>query len=133
MQVQMMNRLPAIIPCIDHHTVSLIEPLRSRQIGRGSHQMTQQRLMLGKRLRLRRDMLFGNDQQMRRSLRIDIRETDAPLIFIDTVGRNRTFNNLAEQTVTRHKPFHLVKYLGCSPEAHGLYAAANAARVDTDG
>src|SRR5579871_341601 len=29
--------------------------------------------------------------------------------------------------------FHLVKYLGCSPGAHGLYAAAKAARLDTDG
>ena len=52
--------------------------------------------MLGKSLRLGRDVLFGNNKQMRRSLRIDIREADAPLIFIHTVGRNRTFNNLAK-------------------------------------
>ena len=41
MQVEMMNRLTAIVPRIDDDTVALIEPLYTSQISGCSHQVTQ--------------------------------------------------------------------------------------------
>ena len=95
-KVQVMDGLATLIARVDDDAVALVEPLVAREVGSGGHQVAQQRLVLRERLRLGCDVLFGDEEQMCRGLRIDIREADAPLIFIDTVGRNRTFNNLAK-------------------------------------
>ena len=68
MQMQVMHRLPAIVTGVDDNAVSLIELLRTRQIGGRRHQVSEQRLMLRKRLRLRCDVLFRDDEQVSRGL-----------------------------------------------------------------
>lgn len=96
MQMKMMDRLPAILPGIDNHAISLAQLLRPRQIGRSHQKMSQKRFMLGKCLGLRSKVLSGNDQQVNRSLGIDIRKRNAELVLIDTLCRDVTGENLAE-------------------------------------
>lgn len=62
MQVQMVDCLAAVISRIGDDAIALIQPLRASKISRGGHQVTKQRLMLCKSLRLRCYMLFGDNQ-----------------------------------------------------------------------
>lgn len=103
MQVQMVNGLAAVIPSIDNYAIALVQLLRASKFRGCSHQMAQQRLVLGKCLCLRTDVLFGYDQQMRRRLRIDVRKSNAQLVFVDTVGWNLPSDDFAKQTIRIHR------------------------------
>lgn len=96
MQVKMIHRLPSIFASIDDDAVAAFQLLASRQAGSGSQQMTKQRRMFSRRLRLRGDVLFGNNQQMSWSLRIDIRKGYAEFVFVHTVRGDLSIDDFAE-------------------------------------
>jgi hypothetical protein len=102
MQMKVVYRLSSIIARVDDDTVALIEMLSTSDLGGRSHQVSEQRSMLGKSLRLRSDVLFRNDKKMSGSLRINIRKAYTKLILIDPIGRNSTGNDSAKQTIIRH-------------------------------
>ena len=99
MQMQMMYRLSAIVACIHNDPVAVIQLFFARDLCCRSHQMTHQHRIFSQRLRHRADVLFRNNQQMGRSLRIDVWEPDAKFIFIDTACRDSAVDDLAEQAV----------------------------------
>jgi len=123
MQMQMMHRLTAIIAGVDDDSVSTVQLVTAGDLCRGRHQMAYQCGVLGKRLGLRGDMLFGNDQDVGRCLRIDVRKPDGQFILINATCWYRAMDDLAEQAVRRRRHrsrkvrlvFHLYrsKYLGC--------------------
>jgi hypothetical protein len=47
-------------------------------------------------------MLLGNNQQMGRCLRIDVRKDNTVLILVHTIGGDGTGYDFAEQTIYRH-------------------------------
>ena len=49
------------------------------------------------------DMLLGNDQHMRRRLRVDVFKSVDVLIFIDFFGRYLTSDDAAEQTISHDR------------------------------
>ena len=77
-------------------------PARSRHLGRLRHQMSQQRRVLLLRVRRGRNMFLRNQQQMRRRLRVDVREAQAQLILKHPLRRDFPVDNLAEQTISTH-------------------------------
>ena len=77
MQMQMVDRLAALRTSVDHHTVPMIQSRAARDLRGLRHQMAKQCGMLFLRVRLRRDMFPGNNQQMRWCLRMQIREAQA--------------------------------------------------------
>jgi hypothetical protein len=101
-QMQMMDRLSAIVARIHNDPVASIKVQGTRNICRSRHQQAQQRSILSNALCQRGNMLFGNDQQMRRSLRVDVRKYDAALILVDSVGWDGARDDLAKQAIGRH-------------------------------
>src|SRR6516164_9954112 len=55
------------------------------------------------------DVLFGNDQNVRRRLRLDVLKSVDAIVFEHLLGRNLAGNDLAEQTVG-HDVAMLAKY-----------------------
>ena len=99
MQMQMIHCLAAIVTSIHHNPVTLIQPFFTRNFRRSTHQVAHQRSIYCHCLCRGTDVLFGNDKNMGRSLRIDVRKPNAKFVFIDPVGRNGAFYNLAKQAV----------------------------------
>lgn len=95
----MMNRLPAIVARIHDDPVPMAQLLATRNLGGRSHQVAYQRSMLRISFGKGSKMLLRYDQQVCRGLRVDIGEANAEIVFIDAIGRNRTGNNLAKETV----------------------------------
>ena len=54
------------------------------------------------------EMLFGNNQEMDRSLRADIAKGENLIVLIELGGRNFTTDDFAEETVVRHEASSLV-------------------------
>ena len=52
MQVQVMHRLPAVVARVNDDAVSLVEPVLTRQICCGSHQVSKKWFVFRHRLRL---------------------------------------------------------------------------------
>ena len=100
-QMQVVHSLPAIVACVHDDPVAIVQLLFACDLSRRGHQMAHQRRIFSQRLRRRANVLFGNDQQMRGRLRIDVGKADAEFVFVHAVGRNGAVDNLAEQTVGR--------------------------------
>lgn len=123
-QVQVVHRLSSIVSRVHNDAITIVQLLFTRNLSRRGHQMTHQRRIFRQRLRSRPDMLFGNDQQMRGSLRIDIGKANAEFVFIHAAGWNSTVDDFAEKAVRRRRGvqlcFHGRKYFGCCPAIQGL-------------
>ena len=101
-KMQMIDGLAAIRAGVDHDPVAAIEPRFARHCGGLRHQVSQQGGVLFLGMRLRRDVLFGDHQQVRRRLRIDVRKTKAQFILIHPLGWNSARNDLAKKTIGAH-------------------------------
>ena len=104
MQMQVVDRLPAIRAGVDDDPVAAVESRAARYLGRLRYQMPQQRRVLSLSMGRGRDVLFGNNQQMRWRLRIDVREAQTQLILIHALGRNIAGYYFAEETIGAHLP-----------------------------
>ncbi len=124
MQMQMVHRLAAIVPGIHDDPVPILQPLFAGDLGRGRHQMTHQCSIFHQRLRSGTNMLLRNNKQVGGRLRINVGEANAEFVFVHTVSRNGSGDDLAEQAVRRRRSaqliFHSPKYFGCCPGAQGL-------------
>ena len=123
-EMKVIHRLPPVVPRVDDDAITLIQLLFARNLCRCGQQMTHQRRVFRPRLRGRTDVLFGDDQQMGRSLRTDIGKADAEFVFIYATGWNSTVDDFAEKAVRRRRSaqlcFHGRKYFGCCPAIQGL-------------
>lgn len=77
MQMQMVDRLAAIRAGVDHDAVTTIQPRTARHLRGLRHQVSKQRSMLFLRVCLGGDVFPGNDEQMGRSLWVQVREAQA--------------------------------------------------------
>ena len=101
MQVQMIHRLPSIIARVYNDPVTAVQLLHACDLYRRGHQLAHQRTIFRLHLRGRDNVLLRNDQQMLRSLRIDIGKADADFVFIHTVRGNRARDDLAKKAIRR--------------------------------
>ena len=91
MQMQVIYRLPAIDSCIHHDPKTLRQLLLFRQLRCDQHQMPQKFPICLTDLVQRGDVLARNNQQMHRSLRMNVGKRNAGRILIDL--RSRDFSN----------------------------------------
>jgi len=97
----MVHCLSAVAAGVDDDPVALAQVLFVGYLGGSGHQVTEECGVFRKRLRGGDDVPPGNDQKMDWGLWIDVGEADADVVLIDPVGWNRTFDDLAEETVGR--------------------------------
>lgn len=94
--MEMVDRLSPVFAGVDDDTISAIQLSLARNVCGDSHQMTKQGCVFGNGLCLRGDVLFGNDEEMGRCLRIDVGKGDAEIILVEAVCRDFAFHDLTE-------------------------------------
>lgn len=99
MKVQVVHRLATIVTRIDDDAIAFGKTVRTRDVRGHRDKMAEECTMFRCDLRQRSKVLFRNDQHMRRSLRVDVRERDALLIFVEALYGNRPGDDLAEEAV----------------------------------
>lgn len=82
MHVQVIDCLATIRTGIDHHTISLMESLALRDCRGCMKQMSEQVFVIAARMRERSNVFARHDQEVARSLGIDIGKGDAKLVLV---------------------------------------------------
>jgi len=94
--MQVIYGLSAIRSVVDDDPVAVGQPhLRCYPFG-GQHQVSQQGMILGFGVRQLGDRLFGDDQNMHRSLGMDIPKGDRQIVFVNNIRWNFLADNFAK-------------------------------------
>jgi len=98
------DRLTAIAVCVDNHPIAVTrETFAAGDLRRGDQKMPKSVLVLRPGLVERFDVLFRDNQNMPRRLRAKIVKSDANVVFVNLIGGNSPFHDLAEDAVlNRH-------------------------------
>jgi hypothetical protein len=97
MDMEMVHGLTTLLAVIDDDPVPIREPVRTRNLSGGPQKMTEQCPIIFCGGCKRIDVPAWRDQDMRRRLRMNIRECVTLLILVDGLGWNRSFNDFAEE------------------------------------
>jgi hypothetical protein len=97
--MQMCHRLPAIRPRVDNGAIALLKMQRSRKFGNDAVHVAQQGIVAVDSLRERDNVPLRNHQNMRRRLRMHIREGHDLVIFKQQLCRNFSRSDFAENTI----------------------------------
>src|SRR5688572_11168971 len=100
-QMDMEDRLPGVLAVVEHEAVAARQPLLFCKLTCNVDQVSDQRLVRLLHVLDPIDRLLGNDQDVRRSLRIDVAEREAAIILVDDLGRDLAIDDLAEKSL-RH-------------------------------
>lgn len=102
--MQVIDRLTAIGPTVDHDAVSRrIESKLDGDLSQGVQQVPQQLGITLSRMRERNQLLLGNHQHMNGSLRVHVAKSQAPIVFMDDLGGDLTVNDPLEDRLGRHR------------------------------
>ena len=93
----MKNDLPAFFTGVENQFVALEPPL-ARQFPSNPNEVTDQRFVLFRNVRNRRDMFFWNNENVDRRGRIDVVESDDASILILDGGGSPTVRDVAKNT-----------------------------------
>lgn len=107
-EVKMVDGLAAVLTGVDDDTIALVEPVHACELGCGREQMAEKRGLFRRGLGLRGDVLLGDDEQVGPSLRLDVRKPDAEFVFVHTVRRDLSIQDLAKQTVRNRSTNNIV-------------------------
>jgi len=107
--VQVKNGLPRTRPDVEHGSVAILDAALACDIGGGELAVADKLGILGQRFFQSADVLLGNDQHVRRSLRINIVEGVGMLVFVNFLGGYFPANDAAEQAVV-HDTVHSSKF-----------------------
>ena len=98
--MDMKDRLSDFAAVVDNQPISIIvEPALFSKRLRNKEQMPDELAVYMFDAVDVSDMLFRNNQDMDRRLRVDILECDSMLVFVDQFGGHLFFNNSAEDAV----------------------------------
>jgi hypothetical protein len=99
MQVKVRHGLAGVISDVRHESPPLIQILVLRDSRREAEQLAQQLAMLRSDLRGgRRYVLFRDEENVRRRLRIDVAKREDSIGLVHSIARNGAGHDLAEQT-----------------------------------
>jgi hypothetical protein len=101
--MQVVDRLATIGTSINNNAVSVVQPFVAGQFRGFSYHVPQQRRVLLLCMSGGCNMLLGNNQQMRRRLRVDVGKAQALVVLEHTLGRDAASDNLAEETIGTHE------------------------------
>ena len=96
MHVQVKNRLPGMRADVEHGSIAVLDAALARDIGGDELAAADQLGILCHSFLQSADVFFGNDQHMRRGLRINIVEGVGVLVFVDFLGGYFPANDAAE-------------------------------------
>ena len=96
--MQVIDCLPTMFPGVDDYTISPAKAVLLCEIGRDTHQVTDQ-FMLVVRLIERLDVLARNDEQMCRRLRRDVGKGKGALVLVHGLRLDDAGNNFAEDAI----------------------------------
>jgi hypothetical protein len=100
MEMEVENGLASIRSGIDDYAKSCLRnAMFLRELAGNPKNMSNYFSIGSAQIRKRRDMLARNDQNMNRSLRIDILEGHHGAIFVDHITLNPFLDNPTEQTI----------------------------------
>ena len=99
MDVEMIDGLAAVGSGVDDQAVAVAEALLARDLTGCPQQMTEEIGVSCRGVRVGRDVLFGDHQQMRGRLRVDVRKGQHAVVFVDAVDGNGAGGDLAEEAV----------------------------------
>lgn len=97
--VEMVDRLATVLTGVDHQAITLGEAFCASDFSGSRKQMAEERGVRGIAVGERDEVLAGDDEKMRGSLRVDVKERDAFLILVDLVGGDGPRNDLAEKAI----------------------------------
>src|SRR5262245_6080661 len=108
MSVYVEHGLPCTTPRVEHHAVARVSDpfIRSDRSGLEQDLGDQARICL-RQIDRSRVMLLGDDEHVRRRLRVDVTKSQCPRPIPDDGGRHIPRDDLAEQTVAIHDPLPL--------------------------
>jgi hypothetical protein len=109
MHVEMKNGLPGTRSDVEHGSIAILDAALPRDIGGDELATADHFCILGRGFLQSAQVLLGNDEHMRRSLRINIVEGIYVLVFVDFLGGYFPANDAAEQTVV-HDTVHSLEW-----------------------
>ena len=126
MQMQVIYGLSAVGAGVDDDAKTVVEVLLLSDLF-GCVEKLAENFAGGRSLRERRIMLFGDDQQVNRSLWINVWKCEDGIVFVHACDRDHIAGDLAEEAVgvSSHERMlnlrgYFLKYLGSIPGIHGL-------------
>ena len=110
MHMQVIDSLSAVRTGVNHQTIAIVEPLRSRDIAGGGQQPAKQRGILRQCMGMGTNMPLRNHKDVHRGLRMDVREGDRIGGLVQALNRDSAIHNLAEKTIGRALVGHGVSF-----------------------
>ena len=92
----MADGLATLVAGVKHDAVAAVELSLACGVRGDGQQMAEQGRIFGGCLCLRGDVLFGDDEQMDGSLRVDVGEDDTEVVFVNAVCGDRSLYDFAE-------------------------------------
>lgn len=106
-EVHMVDGLPAILAGVDHQSVAAVEAQLPGEAGGLRHHVGEQFAVVGGEI-VHRGVVAGRDHQnVHRSLRVDVVESNHSLIAVNEVGRDLTVDDSTEQAFS-HGTHHVL-------------------------
>lgn len=101
--MEMKHRLSAVTTAVDDHAIAVWFQAGGTGNARGrDEESSHERCRLVVEIGETGDVLFGNDDDMRGRLRMDVTEGVEFLVFVDTGGRDASLVDLAEEAGFSH-------------------------------
>src|SRR5262249_17770359 len=102
MQMQVRHSLAGLLLAVQNEAIAVLQAKLHRQLRRDEMEMTDQVAVGVGQIRVRRNHLARNDQNVHRRLRVDVVKRQAAVIFVDDLGRNLAVDDLLKDVVLRH-------------------------------
>ena len=97
MNMKVRDRLPAISPIIDYQAKSrILQTFRLRDLSRNKQQVAKQLFIILRGHGDPRNLLFGNDNDVCRSLQFDVVKRQAEIVLMHDAGGNFPGKNSGE-------------------------------------
>lgn len=97
--MEMVDRLAAIPPAIEHEPVAVGDPEISNHIGGHQHEVPDERRILRCEGSNVDDWPLGDDEEVDGCLRVDVMEHQAPIVVMNDPGRNTPGDDFREDRV----------------------------------
>jgi len=97
--VQVVDGLATIGAGVDNQAVAFGKILGTGDLSGGGDQMAEHGGILGRGMGQRGEVLFGDDQNVHRCLRIDVRKREDVAILIEALDGDGARGDFAEQTI----------------------------------
>jgi len=104
----MKHRLPGARTDIEHRAISVFDGALAGNLSSRKMATSDEFGIFGRGFLQSRDVFLGDDQNVRRALRIEVFEGKRVLVFKDFLGRHFTTNNATEKTIGHKLRFLVV-------------------------